>query len=424
MQKKFNIINKNQFTKNNIIFFCGSAAVAFLNYLYHPVLSRLMAVEDFGEVQALISIYLQLGIILTVFGYIVVNIVSNDGRDDKKTEFVLKLEEIAYFLTFAVSFVIIIFSNNLKNYLNFHSFYPFIALALLLITTVPLTFRTSYLQAKHLFWSLSLTGMLFSGGKLLFAVLLVWFGLKSFGAIAGLVIANGVALFYVIKKTKISILGSLSVFKKVFRTAISDQMKKELKYGIFIFIILISMTLLYTADVVIVRLYLPSTEAGLYSGVAVIARIIFFATASVSGVLLPSVKLSKSKENNKLLKMALFAVFLIGGTLLIIFSFFPEIIINLLISSKYEAYSGILPRASLFLFLSSIANILFTYCIALRKYFAAYIAGFGVFIVFVLSLLNHASAFAIVNNFIITNFSILSGLVIWLSYERLQLKHE
>ena len=64
---------KDDFLKNNAIFFIGSMAVAVLNYLYHPILGRMMSVEDFGEVQSLISLFIQLSIFMGVFNIITVN---------------------------------------------------------------------------------------------------------------------------------------------------------------------------------------------------------------------------------------------------------------------------------------------------------------------------------------------------------------
>ena len=39
----------DNFLKNNIIFFCGTMVVSVFNYLYHPILGRMMSVEKFGK---------------------------------------------------------------------------------------------------------------------------------------------------------------------------------------------------------------------------------------------------------------------------------------------------------------------------------------------------------------------------------------
>ena len=50
--------------------------VAFFNYLFYPVLSRLLSPADFGDVQALISLITQSAIILGAFSVVAVNITT------------------------------------------------------------------------------------------------------------------------------------------------------------------------------------------------------------------------------------------------------------------------------------------------------------------------------------------------------------
>lgn len=70
----------DKFFRDNAVFFIGSMVIAVLNYLYHPVLSRMMSVEEFGEVEALLSLTYLTGILLTAFGTIATNIAANHGH--------------------------------------------------------------------------------------------------------------------------------------------------------------------------------------------------------------------------------------------------------------------------------------------------------------------------------------------------------
>src|SRR5262249_32510346 len=62
------------FLRHNAVYFAGSLLVAFLNYLYYPVLGRLLQPADFGEVQAVISLFLQAGVFLQVLGTVTVGV--------------------------------------------------------------------------------------------------------------------------------------------------------------------------------------------------------------------------------------------------------------------------------------------------------------------------------------------------------------
>ncbi len=55
------------FLKNAMIFLTGSGLVAFINYLFHPVLSRVLPVDSFGEVQALLALFTELTSVFAAF---------------------------------------------------------------------------------------------------------------------------------------------------------------------------------------------------------------------------------------------------------------------------------------------------------------------------------------------------------------------
>src|SRR5205814_2239798 len=75
-------------------------------------------------------------------------------------------------------------------------------LILILISSVPLTFRRSYLQAAHDFSGASIANIITAMLRLLSAALLVVVGFRSAGALFGLVVAQIGALYYLYYKTR------------------------------------------------------------------------------------------------------------------------------------------------------------------------------------------------------------------------------
>ena len=413
MKGKLKSIRNDKFLKNNFIFFCGSLVVAVFNYLYHPVLGRMMSVEEFGEVQTLISLFTQLAIIVGIFGMIVINIVSNQKEKEDSKETILMLYKFALIITITLGGLIIICSPFLKSFFHFNSFYPFISLAVILMLGFLITFRTAVLQGTHNFKALSVGQIISSSGRLIFAVVLVYVGFSSFGAISAIIIAQAITLLYIAPKVKkIFNFGGWNI-KIDWR-----KIKRELKFGSLILSVSLCVTFLYTADVMIVKHYFPAETAGLYSGVAIIARIIFFVTGSIVGVLLPSVKLKDENGNNsKILSKSLLLFLGIGGTTLIFFSLFPEFVINMLIGDRYLVYAHLLPRLSLLLFLTSVINLLFYYLLALRIYSIAPVAILGIFATILASFFRHDTLVHVINNFLFGAIIIL-GLLIMLFAKR------
>jgi O-antigen/teichoic acid export membrane protein len=416
MINKFKSLSEDKFLKNNAIYFCGTLIVSIFNYIYHPVLGRMMSVEEFGEVQTLISLFSQLAIPVGIFGIIVLNIVSNQKTKEGSRETILMLYKFSMMIAIVIGSLIIICSPFLKSFFNFSSFYPFISLAAILFFGFLLAFRVSVLQAAQNFKIVSIGQIFASAGKLIFAVILVYAGWSSFGAISAIILAQIAAFLYIAPKAK-----KVFDFNGWNIKIDMEKIKKELKYGSLILIVSLCVTFLYTADVMIVKHYFPSETAGLYSGVAIIARIIFFITGSVVGVLLPSVKLEdegNSNSNSKILKKSLFLIFSMSGTALIIFSFFPEFIIKILIGERYLTYAYLLPRLSLLLFLTSVINLLFYYLLAIRNYKIAFIAIAGISITAISSFFFHNTLIHVINNFLFGAFVILGLLFILFAQRR------
>lgn len=400
------LISQDQFIKNNIIFFIGSMVVAVLNYLYHPILSRMMSVEDFGEVQTLISLFLQLSIFLGVFNVITINITANCESKEERDAIVSVLRKIAFFITGGLFLAVLILSTFLQDFFQFSSFYPFISLAFLLLLGVSFTFRKAVLQGASKFKEVSWAGIINSGSKLIFAVLLVWLGWRSLGAISGLLLAQGLALFYVYLKTKSDFSLDVPMKDKIF-----EVIKKEYKYAMLIFFATGAIIFLYTADVLMVKHWFSPEEAGLYSGIATIARIIFFATGSVSAVLLSAVKIKNTaQENRQILKKGLILIFLIAGGSLLIFSIFSEFIINLLIGSRYVVLAHLLGELSLLLAMVAIINLFFFYFLALRRSIIISASLLGPITILTLTFFRHQYLEQIISNFLIGSAVVLGVL--------------
>lgn len=411
MRIKLATIFQDKFIKNNSIFFVGSMMVAALNYFYHPILSRMMSIEDFGEVQALIAIVLQTGIIFGVFNIMGVHAFANASKENKanKISVLSQIYKMAVIGITIFSIFFILLSSVLKDFLHFQSIYPFFALAGILLISIPMTFRRSYLQGTNNFLALSISGIIQAGSRLLFAIMLVWIGLASFGAIFAIVIATALMLWYLYAKTKNSF--HLALNEKI---TFNSALFKELRYGLLILCVSGATIFFYTADMIIVKHYFSPIDAGLYGGVSTVARIIIFATSSITAVLLPVIKLKNSpRENSKVFTKALMLVIAIGVILLLLFSFFPKEIIHLLVGSRYTECASLLPRLSLVLFLVSIINLFSIYFLSLRKYILIAIAAFGILITTALVMLSHAALLDVINSFLFGCMITLSLLVIY-----------
>lgn len=415
MLKSFFLQLKNStFLRHNAVFFVGSVAIGALNYFYYPIIGRLLPPEGFGEVQALVSLFLQLTIFLNVLSMITVTVVTNYKNRAEAHAVVFELEKLALLVSLVGFGLVAVMAEPLKQAFHFTSGWPFLLIALAVVVGVPMTFRGSYLRAIKKFGQTSIVGIIGAAGKLVFSTGLVFLGLGTAGAIGGIVAAQLVALGYAASKARRGglIVKNISYFK----LPNLQRLLPELKYAVLVFIGSFVITLLFSIDALVVKYLFDATTAGLYAGIATVARIIYFLTASVVLVLLPSVSLRHTRAQNRaVLFKSLALIFVLGVPTLLVCILFPEFMIGHLMGANYLAYAHLLPLLSVAIFIISLINLLLMYFIALHRRGVAIVAIIGAVTTFGLMAINHATLEAVVNDLLFGSLTMMIVLGVWLT---------
>jgi|APMI01.1.fsa_nt_gi O-antigen/teichoic acid export membrane protein len=163
----------SDFMRMNAAFFAGSLFVAFLNYLYYPVVGRTLPKEAFGEVQVLVSFFMTFVVFLTVLSFVAVNIVVNEKKVEKAQEILQELERFALLIGIVLLVAMTFSANILQDMLKFDSPLPFIVVGLIVLVSIPVSFRNAYIRGKKDFIGASIGNAIGAGSKLLFSLLFV-----------------------------------------------------------------------------------------------------------------------------------------------------------------------------------------------------------------------------------------------------------
>ncbi|HUS26339.1 MAG TPA: oligosaccharide flippase family protein [Nevskiaceae bacterium] len=413
-------VRRSTFLRHNLIFFVGSVAVGALNYLYYPVLGRLLTPSSFGEVQALISLFLQIAIFLSVLGLVTINVVANYQSSAKRNAVVLEFERLALCISLVLLLLTIIFQRQLQRFLQFDTTWPFILLIVALVVSVPFTFRGAYLRGKQRFGLASTVNILGAGGKLLFSTLLVAISWGTAGAIGGLIVAQVVACGFAALWAYQNGLHQPE-HKRPWRLPDMRVLAPELRYGLLVLVGSLVITLQYSVDVVVIKHYFDPHTAGLYAGIASVARIIFFLTASISLVLMPMVRLdAKPGANRQLLMKSLVLLAAAGLPALLVFTLAPAWITGLLMGHEYTSMASLLPLLSLTLFIVSVLNLIVSYYLALRRYAIALVVSIGAAVTYGLIIAHHNTVRAVVASLLIGSIAMLLTLAIWVGGTKLK----
>jgi len=416
MQRYLSNYRSSPFLKNNLVFFLGSASVGALNYLYYPVIGRLMNPSAFGEVQTLISLFLQLAIFLNVLSLVAVNLIAN-SKDDRAQRIVTELQLTALWVSVGVLGVTILAASWLQSALHFTSLWPFILLAVALIAAVPFTFQTAYLRGRERFGATSLANLLVAGGKIVFSAGLVISGFGTAGAIGGLIAAQVVALMYAVTKVTHGHVGTLAHSLSKYWWPDLRLVMSELRYVGFALVGSLAVMLLLSLDVIVVKYFFDAHTAGLYAGVATVARIIFFLTASVAQVLLPAVKLGHPVLKNRgLLVKSAVILSALSLPVLMVCTIRPEFVMHLLMGAQYTTFSSLLAPLAWAIFFVSVANLLVSYCLALRQYVPAVLAMVGTIATYGVMFLKHGSLSDIVTTLLWGSLGVVCLVAGWFVY--------
>ncbi len=348
MLKRF---RDNELIKGSIILFLMINICNFLNYIFHFSMARMLGPSDYGVLAVLMSLIYIFSIPSEAIQTIVSRYSSQYSARKEKGK-------IKYLLFrglkrgFSVALVLFLIYIPLSFFL---SLFLKINLWLLLLTGLILfTFFTvpvarGVLQGMKKFKSLGVNMILEACVKLILGVFLVFIGFRAFGAILGF-LAGLVLTFF-----------SSFLF---FGDFLEEKKEKEdapvYSYGKPVFILITSIVLMYSLDVILARRFFSPEIAGKYSVISMLGKIILFGTWGVGKAMFPisSERHDNGKNNLKILDRSIKLVGLFSFVVLAAYLAFPKLIISVLFGKVYSDFSGILFITGLAFAMLSFSNIL------------------------------------------------------------------
>lgn len=358
--------------KDNLALFVGGVLTGAVNYFLYPVVSRFVTVEEFGEIQILLSLMMQLGIAGTVIRIFMVNVLKDETDEQVVGKFLRNTSRTLFILGVVIASIVLALSPLLKDALQFNSIYALIPTALAAIMAFQFSVPVSYLQAIKKFQAVSILQFLQALTKLVFAGLLGALGFGSIGVVWGVVLAGVAVWLGALNKTK-------NAFKPQLKAIENNRLKQkaqfawgplksQAKYILLITLATGSVVVFLSLDTFFAKYYFSPEDAGLYAGVAVVGRTLFYLTGSVSAVMISSVKPSLNmKSNLKSYLLSLGLITAVSVTALAVIIPFSSLITEILLGSQYTIYSSLLSKLAVAMAALALVNLVVAYHIALKE---------------------------------------------------------
>lgn len=331
------------------------------NYIYNLIMGRWLGPSLFADLSLIVTLllvvtFLTAPIQMTAARYSAIH--TADG--DEKT--LASLRRFIWFVALGLGLMLTVFfailAPALKSFFHTKSFLPFIIFGAALPFAMLQSVERGMLQGRTNFKILAVSYQVEMWSRLLVSILLVTLGLSVNGAVIG--ISLSFVFTWLVARSAVTGLRS--------RENISKEMRAELlAFAAPVLVSQLGQILINNSDVILVKRFFEASDAGRYAALALIGRIVFFATWSVVTTMFPIVaqKQKMGEPHAHLLWVSLGIVAGVSLPIVLLTLFVPEWVVSILFGDKYLSIANLLWFYALATTLYAMGNVVINYRLSL-----------------------------------------------------------
>jgi O-antigen/teichoic acid export membrane protein len=362
---------RHELISGSIFVLVGGTAGSLFAFLLNLFLARNLSYSDYGIYIALISLFTVMTIPASSLTATVVQFAARyiaKNELEKAAGLYRKMTFIWFSVGALIALSIIALEPLLLPFLHIND--PL--LVLITALSVGLAYfgivNTAYLQSMTKFFYFSLALFLGSAIRLISGVSLVKIG---FGPLGGVVAILSTPLTVLL----LSFIPLMFVFRtKINRDIVSS--KEIVFYSVPAIIGLVSLSLFITTDTILVKHYFSPDSAGLYGGLSIVGKVIFYFTALIPSVMFPLIvrRHEKGEVYHNLYLLSLIMVFLPSITAVLIYLAFPGFVLNLFLGGgAYLQMGQYLGLYGIFIAVFSLLSLSVNFFLSIRKTKVSYL---------------------------------------------------
>jgi O-antigen/teichoic acid export membrane protein len=344
---------KKELVRGSVIIFGGSIVVSILNYLFHLVTGRMLGPEMYAVLASLLSLTYITGFPSQLLSTVMIKSTAKSFARGKLGEIkysIIWFSKLLFFISFLGIILSLLLYDWIAIYLKIDQAYFILLILIFVLTGLYGSIFTSAVQGLKKFKEYTLISILATFLKIVFTVFLLFIGFKTGGALVALIVSSlvGIGLIIILLK---NIFFSKTITKKISGSAV--------KSVVGIGFSLLGMSLMLNSDVLIVKHYFSSFDAGIYSSASNIGKIVLFLSAPILTVLLPviSFKEEKGYANTKEILFSLGIVSTISISVCVAYLLFPDLIVKVLYGAEYAQASSLIIILGVYYLFYSISSV-------------------------------------------------------------------
>ena len=403
-------ITRHSLALNSAIVFAGSMGANIAGWLYHLFVGRILGTEGYGELAALLSLFYILNVPSGVIQTILVKFFSvlKATNEQGQAKRLIRIATTKVFLVGGIGMLIVlVFSRGIASFLHIESLWYVVWLYLIFATFIVSIVNGSAIQGFQLFTASSVLTTLGMTLRLVFGAGFAYLGVGW--TLVSNIFSNSISF-------------GLSFIPLRFMAGIREKpltinRRQALGFSIPAFITTLGITLLFSQDVLLVKHYFTSHEAGIYASLSVLGKVLFYATGAVSFVLFPvlSERKASGRGHSRLVYSALFIIGSVCTVLTALYFVAPQLVL-LAFGKAFYGATPYLGHFAIFMAFFSLSSILIQTLLALDKVKVWIITSAGALLQVLLLILFHGSISQVIGVNIVVSVGLFTSLLLYYMY--------
>ncbi len=365
MRKKISQVINHPLISGSVIVFGGTLFANLFHFIFNLFMSRTLSVSDYGTLASLVSVILLFALIADSFIPTIVHFSSLYFAKKELgivSSIFFEVSKFSFFIGILIVVTFLIFQGSISEFLKIHN----ASLILLLSLTIFLSFfysvNRAMVQSMLSFKYLSFLGILGAFIKVTLGISFVKMGFGVTGAIWAFLIS-----FFV------PYVASFIPLKFVFLNKKNDSVinfNTLIKYGGPATLSILGLTFLITSDIILVKHFFSVKDAGIYAGLSLIGRVIYFFSAPIGLVMFPLIvqRHAKQEKYKNIFFLSIALVSLASLFITIFYYLFPEFVIRLFLKrEEYLVTKQILWIFGIYISLYSVASVVTNFFLSTKK---------------------------------------------------------
>jgi O-antigen/teichoic acid export membrane protein len=357
---------RGHIVRGSAILLLSTGLVAATNLLYNILIARMLGASGFGHASALYTLLMLMAALTLSFQIVTSKFVARNSEIVVRAQIYASLLRRAWQVGLGIALLLAAASACLKSYFNLPTQHDLVLLAIAAGVYIPLGVRRGKMQGCYNFRGLAINVVVEVAVKFCGALLFLHFGMGLTGVMMAVLL---------------SIVAAYFAAEPGIRCRATPGLIKiaPLGEGIQAVLYFVGQVILSNLDILLVKHFFPSSEAGIYAAVALVGRVVFMLSWSVVSSMFP---VSASHTQRQGGRSVLYIGLLLVGTVTSLFiaavALAPGAVWTMLLGKPFlvstpASFSALLPEYAVMTGIYSIAVVLMMYEISRRIGTAAWV---------------------------------------------------